>query len=350
MGVLASCVMAFGMLAGAEWVVRAWAAGDTSGRARSVVTLIHGYEQQLAESSPPVWAIGNSTLANGLDAAVFEELTGRRVIKLAHGSATLGASVTMLGHYLEMLPVDQPKPGLLLVFVSKDDLNPNGTRAVASGRYRDFAGSSPLEPSRWMMLRYDRAAVQEAAVQALDSAYSAVRGQQAADRVTRHGDRSHEMFDGVLPNGAAKEAGLLTDWEIDLAAFDALKELSAQHGIERVAVVLLPVTEALVAYHDQHLAELPWAEVRGEVAAICGARGLACLDLGAVSDRNGLFFDACHTNRWGQAVVSRLVGEYVQDGLPSVEPLTGAAFAAWADRLHGGEPAQLKPRRVVRAE
>lgn len=297
----------------------------------SFVFLIRDYEQQTNESGADTWLLGNSTLAASIDEPMFEELAGIDSVKLPHGSCNLAGYDTLLGYYLAQAPA----PKRLIVFISKDDLNQAGLRSELTQQYLDFADESGLRPSHWLTLSFDREALRQEAADGIDALYSAVRGQTTAK--SQRFDVSTIDTTVFNPDKPLDEVYNLReavrDWSYNEESLRSIVSRARRYGIDEVAVVILPVTDALAEMHDRYVPGQTYEEVRAKTREICRAIGVPCLDLGVGSSQHALFYDAFHFNAKGRQVLTQAVGEWVVAGMPETQAMTEASLQRLADRV-----------------
>ena len=89
----------------------------------------------LNQKRPSLWLIGNSTLRFGINLKYLETQLGSSAIKLCHGGATVRGSAAMLDFYANKI---QYQPARVILFITKDDLNPNGLGAKTSKTYLQY--------------------------------------------------------------------------------------------------------------------------------------------------------------------------------------------------------------------
>ncbi len=269
----------------------------------------------LREQPEAVWLLGNSTLARGVDGRLLQDHLGRPVIKLAHGSATVTAAADMLDYYLQQT---NQSPRLVVVCVTKDDLNSKGFRAEVSRRYRHFTSPwfNPQQPIS--ILWASRESIKA-------NAFDGVR--QAGRALMPHGDTSKNASTRGTTNPPTDEAtvardvssdqepevdedyllNLARDFKLDLSALPRFSHWAAEKRIGKVVVVLMPVTDRYRAFHDEHHPELPVDAIMAGFQAACDAQGLTVLDLSRSVSGPGDFTDLYHLSNQGRQVLTPLL-------------------------------------------
>jgi len=341
-------LLALLVLVAAEVGVRYRKAQSDSIFGHSFVFQFHRYEQMVQATPQDIWLIGNSTLAAGLDEPAFEAATGLSTAKMPHGSCSLAGYAALVDYYLDR----GPAPKRLVIFITKDDLNLRGLRADSTEQYTRYVEQSPLRPSHWMMLYYDRLELKQAAVDQIDACYSAVRGQPTArsQRFQVEGlDRKmYQPGQDLYQVYNLREAA--RDWELDRDSVRAILDSAERHGVEQTCFVLLPCTDELAQLHDQLNPEMRYEQVRREARQMCEQAGVPYLDLAVATGRHDLFFDAFHFNVWGQRVLTQTVSRWIMEGAPSREPLTEAKLDQLATRVLSGDQDYRAARTDLLAE
>lgn len=324
------------VVASVEGVVRYRHAQRETHFGHSFVWLIKDYKQETKQAQSDTWLIGNSTLAAGIDEPVFEDLAGMDTVKMPHGSCNLAGYDTLLGYYLAQAPA----PKRLIVFISKDDLSRAGLRAELTKRYLNYASESGLRPSHWLTLSFDREALRLEAADGIDALYSAVRGQPTGK--SQRFDVSTVDATVFNPDKPVEEIYNLReavrDWSYDEASLRLIVKRARDHGITEVAVVMMPITDALAEMHDRLVPSLPYEQVRDKTRAICEEMGVPCLDLGVASGHYRMFYDAFHVNAAGRQVMTQAIGEWVAAGMPAGEVMTEARLQQLAERVLDANP------------
>ena len=260
---------------------------------------------------PDVWLLGNSTLDYGVDTDILEKASGFTVVKLSHGSATVRGSVAMLEYYLSR--VDRiPKAVVLLA--TKDDLNRNGSRADASDRYLEYdtllGNIQRINLGRISMIRRTHGSLRERFIELLDAGYEyfrqggVSRGPRRTSSPTFHGrtiDRDHPVLEAAS-----------RDFGPDFGAIGAFAALCDRFGIRSRLVVMVPVTDRYVQYHDSNHA-MTHDSVLAGVADACREHGVGFVDDSRASNEYGSFRDPYHMNQRGNEEFSRTLARILVD-------------------------------------
>ncbi|MBP7829003.1 MAG: hypothetical protein KA248_03705, partial [Kiritimatiellae bacterium] len=207
---------------------------------RALEQLVEGQRRTLRESRAPVWLLGNSALAYGVDPDRLAAELGRGVASLRHGSCTAAGSASMLEHYLDEAGF---RPDLVALCVTKDDFNLRGYRASMSGVYRWYG--------RWYDLSLDRISRVSAARESLKDKARAWRkggGGSAASAPADAGETREEgaggttVFEGTIDEREARWLEQLA-WSFspDWSGLDRIAARARREGF-RPVLVWLPVT------------------------------------------------------------------------------------------------------------
>lgn len=302
-------VLAAGLLLAAEGVTRVLVKRGTLPVDPSLHELVSDALRTLRRDRPTVWLLGNSTLAAGVDEAVVGPAAGGSVAKLPHGSATVRGLAAMLDFYLRQVEV---KPRQVFVFATKDDFNPNGYRAEISRAYLDIQKQNRVPADgNWLMLRAARGAIQMEFVsfrQRLVNVWNALRGRATQ----RPGSSGAAVFSGAPI--AAKDAWfgkLAQRYTVDAEAFAALAEVRQRYALERVVLVLLPVTDVLARFQDEVHPTQTYASIRGRVAELSRANGIELVDWSEPTADYRLFRDPYHLNDAGKQWLSAKLADWL---------------------------------------
>ena len=252
---------------------------------------------RLKDERPALWMLGNSTLANGVDEAALTR-GGASVVRLTHGSATVGGTAAMLDYYLQRAQA----PRQVLIFATLDDFNPNGMRAEVSREYAKIDATGKLPKPELLALRAVRASLKTK----LFVIYQRLRGGKS--ETAGGGDSQDGVFSGEpIPPGSNGFAALARDYAVQADAFPALAAAARRRGIGRVTLVLLPITDRLADWHDRRTPTLSYARVRATVKEECEKSGLAFVDWGEPLSDYSLFKDPYHLNARGRAWLTQKV-------------------------------------------
>lgn len=308
-----AALLALGVLLGAEFVAeRLRAAGVV--KSTTVALLVDGYRATLAEERPSLWLMGNSTLNAGFDPDLFSRMTGKSAAKLAHGMATVRGSAALLDFYCKNVPV---LPDTVLVLFMKDDVNSRGAGARVSVRY--------VEEEDWRVPWLERVSSLRACRESLAKEPRALFGQvyrrltgrsasSAADDPEGIGDPTADGPEKIYAGAPiAADApwfhDMANDFAMDDGAFAELTRVAKTHEIPRLVVVLVPVTDRFIEFHEWKNPGIPYAEIRARVAADCKSHGLGFLDLGGPSRNYSDFKDPYHMSRAGRETFTKTLAE-----------------------------------------
>jgi hypothetical protein len=307
-------VLALVVLLGLEIAVRVLVARGLLPKDDSLDILVERQTRAVVEQKPQVWMLGNSTLAWGVDEELLGRITGRSVMKIMHGSASVEGSAAMLGHYLSRAPV---RPRLVILCLTKDDLNahPRSTRQSLSRDYLQFQWRAFL-PSNWLYLRacrrglVERLSWQKGLLFHARNHWLALRGLPPMERAAPPAPRDHEFrYDGSpIPPEDAFYTRLAWGYSMRPKAFEKLARASDGDGNPRVLVLMMPVTSSYVEWHDARHPETPHRTVVSRVEEWCAANGLLFMDMSRVFSDPGLFQDPHHLNAFGKEQFTELLG------------------------------------------
>ncbi len=302
-------VLAALLLLGAEAVTRLLVKRGTLPVDPSLRELVGDSLQTLRRERPAVWLLGNSTLAAGVDEAVIRPVVGGSVAKLPHGSATVRGLAAMLDFYLRQVEV---KPRQVFVFATKDDFNPHGYRAEVSRAYLDIQKQNRVPAdSNWLMLRAARGAIQMEFVsfrQRLVNVWHTLRG-----RAPRRSSSSGAAVFSGAPIAANDPwfGKLALNYAVDADAFADLSQLRQRHALDRLVLVLLPVTDVLARFQDEVHPAQSYASIRGRVAELSRANGIELVDWSEPTADYRLFRDPYHLNDAGKQWLSAKLADWL---------------------------------------
>ncbi|MFO0947983.1 MAG: SGNH/GDSL hydrolase family protein [Planctomycetota bacterium] len=279
---------------------------------------IDGYRRELIEKKPKVWLVGNSTAEYGIDAPLFSEITGLPSVKLAHGSATMRASAKLLEYYFRVAPT---VPEAVILFSIKDDMNVNGVFPGMSSRYMTQEDWSVPALDRWLTLRACRLSItmkaEEWARSFFKSLRERVRGTEAGvpseTTPEANGDAPFKPSFSTepIPPDHAWYSDMSRDYRLNVESIPAYAKVCREHGVKKVMLVLMPVTDLYANFHNGHFPEQPYDSLRKQVAEICAKENVILLDLADPSGNYGEFMDPYHLNPTGQKRITRLVAEWL---------------------------------------
>ena len=288
------------LLAGLEIGVRV---GITRGLIEpdySLHRLTEEYLDRLDRERPEIWLVGNSVVGRGIDAGIISRGGAGKAVALAHGSASPAGSEAMMHFYLDRAP----HPREVVFLFSKDDFNRNGQRAGFSRRYLEWAESGPpFDIDRWLALSAARGAIVNRAQLGL------------ARLLLPFSDPAHKSraawYDGKpirLDHAAFLDTA--RDYEMDLDVVRRLATFRRRSGIA-VRVILMPVTDRYVEFHDALFPSLPYQAIRTRLATSCRAHDIPFFDHGDPTDQYHLFSDPYHLNDVGKQEVSEFLAREI---------------------------------------
>jgi len=294
-----------------------------------------------------VWLLGNSTLDYGIDERLFASLQGAPAIKLTHGSASLRGSAQLLEFYLRHAP---RKPARVIVTLTKDDLNANGYRAEQSKRYQEMDLLDDVPTAELLAIRATRDDIKAHAARLTNEIARLIKHRRSGDATVESGGRptgdsaaaandndtddqpADLVYDGKpIPPGDAWHRELLKNFTIDQKAFQVLADVCRRYDLPPPTVVMLPVTDKYIEFHQLYCPNISYEQIRAEVARLCQANGLQLVDLGSLVGKKdyALYRDYYHVNRAGRPWLTRLVasGVLMTHNLPATAPSSSSAVA-----------------------
>jgi hypothetical protein len=259
---------------------------DPSGR-----QLLADHRNAIKRNQGDIWLLGNSTLGYGVDEKLLATRTGTHLLKLPHGSATVGASAKLLNYYLDLAP---HPPREVVVFVTKDDLNLNGYRAAVSAEYETLCKDPMRKPQEFLMLWQARSHIAD-------------RIEETVQRVLHHGKKvklapaKDPFFDGKIAPDDEMYTRLIKNFQMDPTAIANVADAAHRHGVKNVAIVLVPCTDVYARFHDKLVPQQPYAKLRSDIADQCASAGIKFYDFGDPSTAYREFYDGYHLNDAGAA-------------------------------------------------
>lgn len=272
----------------------------------SLDRLVKGQRREMIHEKPRVWLVGNSTLHEGVDEAEFEQAFGQPVAKLTHGSASLGGSIAMADYYASTtdVPVET-----LAIFVAVDDLNVNGYRAKVSRRYFDYS-PDPWDDFRELSVAYSASnSIVTLVTDCVDAVIYRKWPPKALKR-TEATETEVPEFDGrQLSADDAWQQSLMEDFRFEPEKLREFKAMADRHGIARVILVLVPVTDRHIELREQELGDWHWQTLRDELKREADAAGVELLDFAEPTTNYREFEDSYHLNAHGKSRFTRELAE-----------------------------------------
>lgn len=273
--------------------------------AESVVTM----RAQIARQPYDLWLFGNSTLGAGVNSEILAADLGQSVLVVGHVGASARSLAVLADDYFARA---EKVPQAAVLFVYKDDLNPHGSFAAGAQDYIRAATGRP-GLGEWFALRGIRGDL-ESKLLRLDWK-SLLPGQtaHAGGTSTPSTEGAGGVLQPVLPEADAvydgqisrkderRLAATLARFAVDRDAIQLFADTCRKHGVGSARVVMLPVTDVIIRYHDTHVPHLPFATIRAEVRDACTVAGVDFVDLAEPQSDYRYFGDAIHVNEAGRA-------------------------------------------------
>ncbi len=300
-------LFALGLLAAGELGVRAMVATGHLEQDKSLRLTLTSRLDELKADKPPVWFLGNSTLDWGVDVDSLSEQLGVKVVKMAHGSATVDATAAMLDFYIKQSGV---KPKQVVVTVTKDDFNPNGFRADKSKTYLEIAQDNELPSADWLMLRAARSNIRDKVTDTVDSLRPGQKAKANAAAIVK-------PFNGkVLADNDEFVRNLVTKFEVRSSWIGDLKAVCDRHQLPAPILVLMPVTDRYVEYHDRIVKSPTYEQVHQQILAAAKENGVQVIDFWTTSFSDySLFRDAYHLSPKGKDWLTPQIGQRVKGSM-----------------------------------
>jgi hypothetical protein len=302
-----SWLLAFLLVVLAEGTARVLLHNGVLKHTGSLKGLIEGNLASLLESPAEIWLVGNSVLAYGIDEQYLSGNFDIDTAKLCHGSATVRGSAAMLDYYLQRL---EYRPSLLVILVTKDDFNVAGDRAVNSQAYIEY--TTWKSTVRYCCtLRSARRSIYERIVAMAPLTQTAM--------IT--GAVNDKTFDGTVNEEWIDR--LARDFRIDTTAFHKIESIRKRYGIDRIAVVLMPVTDVYAEWHDRHFPDNSYNDLRNWLMATCKNHRFDLIDMGEPLTRYDVFSDSYHLNESGKELFSQVLCRKIAPVLESIQQKGG---------------------------
>jgi hypothetical protein len=243
-----------------------------------------------------VWFIGNSTLHFGIDQKQLSKDLGLQITKLCHGGATVRGSAAMLDFYLGEASF---KPEYVLLFITKDDLNPNSIRE----RY--------LQAMTWrkyLLLHYSYLrSIRGSIYRIIASLWSRLFIKQ----------KDLESWREKYVIIKTRVQRMTENYTIDNDGLLFFSDVCRQYGIKHIGIILLPIREEYIKWHDREFPREPYEKIRDTIDRICRMKGITYIDLGDPLPKD-YFTDFHHLNGKGceyiSTVLSKKLSFFVKPG------------------------------------
>ncbi len=281
--------------------------------------------------------MGNSVLAYGIDTAELERLTGRTVVAMPFGGATVAGSTAMLEFYLRRAA--QP-PSQVIYCLTKDDLNQNGERAWISSKYLKYDSLEGLTIERVFRLADSRSTIMNYLKSFLFRKPTASAMQP-----------SEPSFEGVVSDDKMTYMGrLMQNYRFDEGVFKRIRYLASAYGFQ-VRMVLVPVTDLYLEYHDKHGAET-CLNVHDRIGRLAVQNGFSFLDLSTLGPQEYRWFsDPYHLTPAGRKIATERLGAAIGVDLSAITRMRVACIgdsitygAGLFDRQTQAYPALLEKK------
>lgn len=287
------------LVCAAEITARVLVQSGKIGEAPSASKMIRDRVVELRDQNPECWLIGNSTLEFAIRPELLQKQANLNCFKLCHGSATVRGAAAMLQFYLGAVGY---LPETVILFMTKDDINLNGFGARVSNRYLEYQSWRKY----FKMYSYLRAVRHD-----LNRLYKRVWARLLVDERHRaqwlqKNDILHIEID---PKKIAAE--MMHDYAIDASAISNFAKICRSIGpIKNVILVLLPVAEHYIEWHDRKHPETPYKYIRSYIAGQCEENNITFLDLGTPPPGQGVFNDYIHVTPAGAAMLTEKFFHY----------------------------------------
>ena len=248
------------------------------------------YIKTIISERPDVWFVGNSTLDYSLDELQWSKRTGVSSIKMPLGGSTVRATVSMLEYYAK---ASFQLPKILVVFATKDDLNINGSRAKNSLTYLNRSWATPWYDTA-VALRLCQKSIRNLIGRQVNNFARKIRSRPAkSDPIP--------MFDGAAPDPNDKHlSGLAANYQIDSEAVNLLFQFANQHKLQKVLVVLPPVTMQYEVWHDTKHSNIPVKNIYNEFIEGLKKKNIPVLGFRNNFNDHSFFRDSYHLNDLGK--------------------------------------------------
>lgn len=253
-----------------------------------------------------VWWLGNSTLAAGVDA---ERIT--RASRTTHTVVPLGSATTDISIALAALALGQSEqpPQRIVVFVTKDDLNAEGSRAEVSRKYLQamtkpglydwVAAALPIYSTRYAITDRIREQIIDST---LGKNSSASPTEPAASTIKRrYRELANEIESTMLYNLGRDYSPISMD-------FGPLTQLAQQTETD-IWLVSPPVTASVASWQEKYAEEWPWQRIVDILQAQSREADFRFLNYTELLPSTSEFFkDVYHLNAKGkQAFTDELI-------------------------------------------
>ena len=102
---------------------------------------------------------------------------------------------------------------------------------------------------------------------------------------------------------------MMKDYLVDTEALTFYSEICRRHELKNTGIVLLPITEDYVNWHNREFPAMPYQLIRKKLSEKCSTLGITLIDLGTPLEQRDLFRDLFHLNPQGAQYVTGLLSE-----------------------------------------
>lgn len=254
---------------------------------------------QSVRSGADVWVCGNSLAEQSFDAELARTLDNQRYATVILGSATLEATAMVIGRALDK---SQTKPRNVVVVISKDDFNRNGTRGESSAQYLQAFQPPSLRTriSSWIALHELRSSIQLRIRKTLTSSIEGNLGSKAkaltpeAFAALKSGTDDPAWIDRQITESYLANQG--RDFIFNDSGVSNLVATCRKHAVP-LTVILPPVSKAVAVWHDARFPNQRWETLRKQVLTGFQQPGVRVLDWeSALPSNPKVFVDPYHVH------------------------------------------------------
>ncbi len=259
----------------------------------SAKKMIRDNVSTLRSRKPATWLIGNSTLEFGINHVQIEKHSQSGSIKLCHGSATVSGSSAMLSFYLQSVSYT---PKNVILFITKDDINQNGLGAHISTLYHEYASWR----KHFKIYSYLRAVRFN-----LYRKYKHMWARLMIDKQNRsQWLQEHPVINYNIDSKKITK-DMMKNYEIDSSSISYFSKICKDNGIENILLVLLPISEEYIAWHNKTYPSLKYQHISLYISRQCKKAHIHFIDLGSPPANDDFFNDYFHLNEKGAEKITK---------------------------------------------
>lgn len=272
---------------------------------------------QSVRNGADVWVCGNSLVEHSFDAELARTLDSQRYATVILGSATLEATAMVIGRALDE---SQTKPRNVVVVISKDDFNRNGTRGESSAQYLQAFQPPSLRTriSSWIPIHELRSSIQ---LRIRKTLTSLIKGDPRSEAKALPPEAFAALQSGKDdPVWIAKQitesylANQGRDFIFNDSGVSNLVATCRKHAVP-LTIVLPPVSKAVAEWHDTRFPNQRWETLRKQVLTGFQQPGVRVLDWeSALPSNPKVFVDPYHVHL---TLRSHLTQWYVRELTPA---------------------------------